>query len=102
MDDIEAVKAEYLNHQFEEKSFTVEAEKVAEFAKACGETLPKFTDPSDPDFQAPPTYVSCFARGRNLPEGFPMFGGTAFDGSNSISSSRLMTALYSSTAPSSE
>lgn len=84
MDDIEAIKKEFLNHEFEVKSFDVEAAPLAAFALACGETAPRFTDPADPDFQAIPTWTSSLARGRNLPEGFPLFGGVAMDGGKDV------------------
>ena len=84
MDDIEAIKAEYLNHEFEVKTFDVDAQALAAFASACGETAPKFTDPSHDDFQAIPTWTSSLARGRNLPEGFPLFGGVAMDGGKDV------------------
>ena len=84
MEDIDALKARFLNHEFEAKTFEVDAEKVAEFSRTCGETAPRFTDPTHPDFQAPPTFASCFARGRNLPEGFPLFGGMSMDGGKEV------------------
>ncbi len=84
MDDIEALKAQYLNHQFDEKEFEVVAEKVAAFAATCGETNPKYTDPAHPDFQAAPTFASSMVAGRNLPEGFPLFGGIALDGGKTV------------------
>lgn len=84
MDDIEALKEQYLNHEFETKTFVVEAESLAEFARACGEVAPRFTDPNDPEFQATPTWASSLARGRNLPEGFPTFGGVPMDGGKDV------------------
>jgi hypothetical protein len=84
MDDIEQLKQQYLNHQFDEKAFDVDAEAIAEYARASGETAARFTDPSDADFQAPPTFPSCLMSGRNLPEGFPLFGGIALDGGKAI------------------
>ena len=84
MDDIEALKAEYLNHQFDEKTFEVDGEKIAAFAAACGETSRRFTHPAHPDFQAPPTFASSLMAGRNLPEGFPLFGGIALDGGKTV------------------
>ena len=65
LDDIEAIKAEFINHEFEVKTFDVDGEALAAFAKACGETAAKFTDPNDADFQATPTWASSLARGRN-------------------------------------
>ncbi|MCB1740494.1 MAG: MaoC family dehydratase N-terminal domain-containing protein [Gammaproteobacteria bacterium] len=85
MDDIEAIKGQFLNHQFDERQITLEnPQSMAEFAKACGETLPKFTDPADADFQATPAFASGLGRGRNLPEDFPTFGGVAMDGGKDV------------------
>ena len=84
MEDIEEVKAKFVGAQFEDKVFEVEADSIVGFSKACGETSPRFIDPSHPDFQAPPTFASCFARGRNMPKDFPTFGGVAFDGGKDV------------------
>ena len=84
MDDIEELKERYLNHQFDEKRFDVFPDKVAAFAATCGETSPKFIDPNHPDFQAPPTFASSMVAGRNLPDGFPLFGGIALDGGKTV------------------
>jgi len=84
LDDIEELKERYLNHQFDEKSFDVDGAKVAAFAAACGETNARYTDPSHENFQAPPTFASSLMAGRNLPEGFPLFGGIALDGGKTI------------------
>lgn len=84
LDDTETLKERYLDHQFDEKSFAVDGEKVAAFAAACGETNPRFIDPLHADFQAPPTFASSLMAGRNLPQGFPLFGGIALDGGKTI------------------
>ena len=83
-DDLEAIKAKFLHHEFETKQFDVVAEDLANFALACGERQPRYVDPDDADFQAIPTWASSLARGRNLPEDFPMFGGVALDGGKDI------------------
>ena len=84
MDDIDSLKEQFLGHEFESKQFDVSAEEIVGFSRACGETAPRFTDPNDADFQAPATFASCFARGRNLPEDFPTFGGIAMDGGKDV------------------
>ena len=92
MDDLEEVKAKYLNHQFDEKVFEVQdAEAMAVVARACGETAPKYTDPKDPDFQGTPIFASTLIRGRNLPEGFPTFGGLPMDGGKDVQPIKPMT-----------
>ena len=57
-DDLEAIKQEFLNYEFEVKEFDVVADDLASFAKACGEELPRYTDTGDADFQATPTWAS--------------------------------------------
>ena len=66
--DIDALRDEWIGVQFEEKRFEINADAMAEYARACGEISPAYTDPSDPDFQAPPTFASSLQRGRGLPE----------------------------------
>ncbi len=84
LDDIEEARQKFLNHDFEEKEFSVDAERLAKYAKACGETMPKFIDPTDADFQATPTWSSCLSPDRLLPDGFPMFDGFTLDGGKDV------------------
>jgi hypothetical protein len=72
--DITAAREKFLNQDFDEKSFSVPAEKTIEYARLCGETAERFLDASHPDFQAPPTYIASLSGSRALPEGFPRFG----------------------------
>lgn len=72
--DIQAIRDQFLGQEFDEKRFEIDSNITAEYARLCGETLSKFTDPEDPDFQAPPTFVACLSGGRSLPSGFPRFG----------------------------
>jgi hydroxyacyl-ACP dehydratase HTD2-like protein with hotdog domain len=61
----------------------VEEEMLA-FARACGETDPRFSDPAHPDFQAPPTYTARFLGRRVLPENFPSPMGRSFDAGKTV------------------
>ena len=72
--DIQAIRDQFLGQAFDEKQFEIDPTVTAEYARLCGETLPKFTDPADPDFQASPTFVASLSGGRSLPSGFPRFG----------------------------
>lgn len=72
--DIQAIRDQFLGQAFDEKQFEIDPTVTAEYARLCGETLPKFTDPADPDFQASPTFVASLSGGRSLPAGFPRFG----------------------------
>ena len=77
--DIEALREQFLNREFDEVTFDIDGTRVAEYAKACGEVAGKFTDPGDPDFQAPPTFVSTLVGGRSMPADFPNLGGMGMD-----------------------
>ena len=68
--DIEALRDQYLNQDFDEKTFEVKAEVTKEYARLCGETASRFLDESDPDFQAPPTFIASLSGRRALPKGF--------------------------------
>ncbi len=72
--EIEQLKQDWLNLDFDERHFEVRADQAVEFAKAAGETAPRFTDPESPDFQAPPTFTARFHGRRLLPEDFPDIG----------------------------
>jgi hypothetical protein len=82
--DVDALKAKYVGHEFDQSEFGVDAESMRAFATACGETLPKYVDPSDPDFQAPPTYTARYHGRRMLPKDFPMEIGRSFDGGKCV------------------
>lgn len=82
--DIEALREQWIGVQFEEKNFEINAEAMAEYASACGEVAAAYTDPADPDFQAPPTYASSLQRGRGLPEDFPKMPGLGMDAGKAV------------------
>lgn len=82
--NIEALRDEWIGVQFEEKSFEIEASAMAEYAKACGEVSAAYTDPDNPDFQAPPTFASSLQRGRGLPEDFPKMPGLGMDAGKAV------------------
>ncbi len=81
--DILALRDKYLNQDFDEKTFTLDPEKTAEFAVLCGETQQKYLDQSHPDFQAPPNFVASLSGGRSLPSDFPRFG-VGMDGGKAV------------------
>lgn len=84
MIDIEALKQEWIGVQFEERAFELDPEKMAEYARACGELAPCYTDPTDPGFQAAPTFASSLQRGRGLPEHFPKMPGLGMDAGKAV------------------
>ena len=83
--NIEDLKTRFLNVDFDEQTFTTTAAKLADYAKACGELAPRYTDPTHPDFQAPPTFPSSFSAGRRLPDGFPNLPGLGMDAGKAVS-----------------
>lgn len=72
--EIDELKRDWLNLDFDERKFEVKAHEIVDFARAAGETAPRFTDPEDPDFQAPPTFTARFHGRRLLPQEFPEIG----------------------------
>jgi hypothetical protein len=82
--DLDAIRAEFLNKDFDEQTFTVDAAKLADYAIACGELAACYIDPQHPDFQAPPTYPSSLSPGRRLPEGFPELPGMGMDAGKAV------------------
>jgi len=82
--DIQELRDRFLNREFDEVTFEIDGARFAEYAKVCGETAPRFTDPADADFQAPPTFVSTLVGGRSMPPDFPNLGGMGMDAGKSV------------------
>ncbi len=82
--DIDDLKSRFLNQVFDEQTFTVDAAQLAEYAKTCGELAPRYTDPTDSQFQASPTFPSSFNAGRRLPDGFPHLPGLGMDAGKAV------------------
>ena len=72
------------SHVFDEIDLEVEADSLVGFATACGETHPRFVDPSHNDFQGVPNYLTRIHGTRTLPEGFPVEMHRCFDAGKSI------------------
>ena len=90
--DIAALRDQFLGKVFDEYVFMLDAEKLIQYAKSCGETASKFTDPNDPDFQAPPTIASSFNPRQDYPDNFPSFEGLGMDAGKSVELERPMRA----------
>ena len=90
--DVAALRDQFLGKVFDEYVFMLDAEKLVQYAKSCGETASKFTDPSDPDFQAPPTIASSFNPRQDYPDNFPSFEGLGMDAGKSVELDRPMRA----------
>ncbi len=83
--DIQALRATFLNKDFDERRFELAPQQIVDYAISCGETAGRYTDPSHPDFQAPPTFASSFQPGRRLPDGFPQLPGLGMDAGKAVS-----------------
>ena len=83
-EDIKALRERFLGREFDEVTFRIDGERFAEYAKVCGETAPRYTDPADPNFQAPPTFVSTLVGGRSMPPDFPNLGGMGMDAGKGV------------------
>jgi acyl dehydratase len=82
--DIDDLKARFLNLEFDRKDFVIDRENALTVARMTGETLPEFTDPAHPDFQATPAIIASLASGRRLPISFPELGGIPMDGGKAV------------------
>jgi N-terminal half of MaoC dehydratase len=82
--DIQDARARFLNQVYDEKTFTFTAEQFAEFAIACGETAPRYTDPAHPDFQAPPSFPTSLHPNKRMPDGYPRFNGLGMDAGKAV------------------
>ena len=90
--DVAALRDQFLGKVFDEYVFMLDAEKLVQYAKSCGETASKYTDPNDPDFQAPPTIASSFNPRQDYPDNFPSFEGLGMDAGKSVELERPMRA----------
>jgi hypothetical protein len=58
---------------FDEVEVEAPLDEMLEFALACGESDPRYTDTSHPDFQAPVNFTTKYHGARMLPADFPEF-----------------------------
>jgi hypothetical protein len=77
--DISALKQDWTGFEFDTAKFEVTEQQILDFACSCGETAPRFTDPTDAEFQAPATFTSKFSGRRILPDDFPKLSKRGFD-----------------------
>ena len=83
-DDIQALRDQFLNREFDEVTLDIDGERFAEYSITCGELDEKFTNPAHADFQAPPTFVATLVGRRNLPEDFPQLNGVGMDAGKAV------------------
>lgn len=84
MVDVEALKAQFLDLEFDTRDFELDAEKLRTVARASGETRPEYLEPEREDFQATPAFLASLAAGRHLPIDFPNLGGIPMDGGKAV------------------
>jgi hydroxyacyl-ACP dehydratase HTD2-like protein with hotdog domain len=82
--NIQEMKEQYVDHQFDEVDFIVDANDMVAFAEACGETAAHFVDSSAAGFRAVPNYASRYHGRRALPKGFPVSMAASFDAGKSV------------------
>ncbi len=82
--DVEALRDEFLNVVFDERTYQVDPEACVDYAIACGEQAPRYTDSADAEFQAPPTFPTSFNAGKRLPDGFPRLPGLGMDAGKAV------------------
>jgi hydroxyacyl-ACP dehydratase HTD2-like protein with hotdog domain len=78
------LKSRFTGYVFDKIDLTVKTESIVGFAKACGETHSRFTDPTHPDFQAVPNYTTRIHGTRGMPEDFPIDMYRCFDAGKSV------------------
>ena len=78
------LKSRFTGYVFDKIDMTVKTESIVGFAKSCGETHSRFTDPSHPDFQAVPNYTTRIHGTRGMPEDFPIDMHRCFDAGKSV------------------
>ena len=83
-DDLDKIKSDWVGVEFDLATFEVTEAKMLGWAEALGEQDPRFIDPSNPDFQAHPTFCTHLVSRRILPEKFPSIGRSGIDGGKAI------------------
>ena len=84
MIDVEALKAEFLDLEFDTRDFVLDPDKLLTVARVSGEIRPEYLDPERDDFQATPAFIASLAAGRHLPLDFPNLGGIPMDGGKAV------------------
>ena len=67
------LREKFLGDVYDSIQVVAEPQKLLDFALACGETDPRYTDPRHPEFQAPVNFCSQFHGAKLLPKDFPAF-----------------------------
>ena len=91
--DLAQVRGDWLGRELHRASYVIDQQAMLDWAEACGEVDPRFTDPSHPDFQAHPVFAGQFMQRQILPDDFPQLGdGPSIDGGKSVEVTRPIRA----------
>ena len=66
--ELEALREAWIGRQFDEKEFDVSGSHALQWAAACGESRPEFSDPEHPDYQVPVTFTAQYTGRRAFPK----------------------------------
>jgi len=86
MVDIDELKSQFLNLEYDTKDFVLDPQKTVTTARVSGATLPQYVDLEHPELQACHAYLASLASGRRLPIDFPKLGGMGIDGGKAVTS----------------
>ena len=91
--DIDGLREQWVGKVFQEIDLVVDQDRMLEWAVTCGETDPRFVDPTHPDFQASTSFPTHINAARMLPDDFmPAGPRRGIDGGKSIEWHRPMRA----------
>ncbi len=90
--EIEELRKQFLKLNFDTAEFRVDGDDIVGFSVACGETASRYTDASDPDFQAPPTFPARFHGRRMLPSDLPLEGKIPLDAGKAVMPQKAIRA----------
>lgn len=82
--DLDQIRQDWVGKEFDLSTFTIDQDDMLTWARACGESDPRFTDPDHRDFQAHPGFTTHLVSRRVLPEDFPKISGRGIDGGKSV------------------
>ena len=88
--NVAELKDQFTGFVFDEIDLDVEAESLADFAIACGETASKYVDPKHRDFQSVPNYTTRIHGTKSLPPEFPIEMKRCFDAGKSVENHRAV------------